>query len=360
MKLREMITGEGVLFRMDGVRFACCFKGKREKQIQKLYKEIQNILRSNLNVQGNRISVGVSGGMLCFHSSANIYSVQSGITYALEQSKYEKNGELVFLESDIGESKKRNLEMYTEIRNSILDGFKGYYLLYQPLLNASTEQLIGAETLLRWRSDTYGEVPPGKFIHWLENDPYFFELGNWILEQAMTQATVILEKYPNFVLNVNTTYTQIGRSDFREAVQNILEKTGFPPQNLCLELTERCRHLDRDYLRQEANYFNSLGIKIAIDDFGTGYSSLDILFDFKVDTLKFDRTFTMDIESDKIKQTVIRTMSELARDLDVHICLEGIETREMIDFMQKYQIHSYQGYYFSKPISIEAFKEKYL
>lgn len=359
-KLHELIGSNGMLYRMDGVRFSCCFKGKNVEQIQHLYKKIQNELRTNMIVQGNRISIGVSGGMLCFPSSTDIYSVQSGITYALEKSKYEKNGELVLMESGVGESKKKNLEMYTAIRNSILDDFNGYYLYYQPLLNAATEELIGAEALLRWRGEPYGEVPPGKFIPWLENDPYFFELGNWILERAMTQAMELLEKYPDFILNVNTTYTQIGRSDFREAVRNILEKTGFPPQNLCLELTERCRHLDRDYLCQEANYFNSLGIKLAIDDFGTGYSSLDILFDFKVDTLKFDRTFTMDIEYDKVKQSVIRTMSELAQDLDVHICLEGIETREMIDFMKKYPIYSYQGYYFSKPISMEAFKEKYL
>lgn len=357
--ISECLDEDISFFRMDGVRFACCFKNKSVEYVKEFYKKIKKRLKYELYVNESRISISIAGGIVKFRSDDDIYSVQNGATYALEQSKYEKNGELVLFDNGVNEQKRKNLELVTAIRNSILNEFSGFYLCYQPLIDAKTEVLIGAEALLRWKKEPYGEVPPGLFIPWLENDPYFFELGNWILTRAMTEGKKLLDKYPNFLLHVNITYTQIGNSDFRNAVKRILQETEYPSKNLCLELTERCRHLEKNYLSKEIDYFNEMGIKIAIDDFGTGFSSLDILFGLMVDTMKFDRTFTIDIESNREKQAVIRNMSELAKDLNINVCLEGMETRDMIDFTKKYAIHSYQGYYFSKPIPMEEFIDKY-
>lgn len=359
-KLMEVLAGEGIVFRMNGVRFSCCFKNKSDEFVELIYKQIQHALKYKLVVQDKRMPISVSGGMLRFSSDSDISSAQNGVTCALERSKYEKDGQLVVFSSGDTEDTKKNLELVTEIRNSILNDCDGFYLCYQPLIDAETERLFGAEALLRWHKEPYGEVPPGVFISWLENDPYFFDLGNWILERAMTEAKQTLDKYPDFVLDVNITYTQLKRKEFRKAVKEILEKTGYPPKNLCLELTERCRHLDRNYLRQEVEYLSSLGIKIAIDDFGTGFSSLDILFELKVNVLKFDRMFVMDVESNKTKQSVIRTMTELAKDIGIQVCLEGLETRSMIDFVKKYPVHSYQGYYYSRPIPMGEFTTKYV
>ena len=104
----------------------------------------------------------------------------------------------------------------------------------------------------------------------------------------------------------------------------------------------------------------SLGIKIAIDDFGTGFSSLNLLSELPVDTLKIDRAFVRDIEGNKANQSIVRAVTDCANDLNVHVCLEGMEDRKMIDFTKRFDVYSYQGFYFSRPISLEAFTEKYL
>ena len=164
-------------------------------------------------------------------------------------------------------------EKYTELmsvmRKSITNGCEGYYLCYQPIMDAGSEKVIGAEALIRWHNDKFGEVPPGQFINWLENDPYFLELGEWILKTAMNDAKEFIKKIPEFVVNVNITYSQLSSKKFRQQVNSALNETGFPPEHLCLELTERCKLLNMDELKVELDYFSKMGIKIAIDDFGT-------------------------------------------------------------------------------------------
>ena len=303
--------------------------------------------------------INISGGAVQFTGDFDEYAVQNGARYALQQSKYEMGSELVLFNNERVEDNQNTLELIEHIRNCIIDDFKGFYLTFQPIMSADTETVIGAEALLRWKCEPFGEVPPGRFIPWLENDPSFFELGNWILKTAMTEAKVLLENHPDFVLNVNVAYPQMARHNFRNSVREILAQTGYPPQNLCLELTERCRHLEVGYLRREIERLKELGIHFAMDDFGTGFSSLDLLAAIPVDTLKIDRGFVRDIETNTANQHIVKAVTGCAQDMGVHVCLEGLEDRKMINFTKKYHVYSYQGYYFSKPIVMEEFIDKY-
>lgn len=358
--LLTSILGKQVqIFRMDGVRFACCFTDISERKLLRLYTQLKEEFAKGVLVGDTRIVINISGGAVEFSGNFDEYAVQNGARYALQQSKYEMGSELVIFNNERLEDNQNTLELIEHIRKCIIDDFKGFYLCFQPIMSAETETLIGAEALLRWRCEPFGEVPPGKFIPWLENDPSFFELGNWILKTAMTEAKVLLEKHPDFVLNVNVAYPQMARHNFRNSVREILAKTGYPPQNLCLELTERCRHLEVGYLRREIDRLKELGIRFAMDDFGTGFSSLDLLAAIPVDTLKIDRGFVRDIETNTANQYIVKAVTGCAQDMGVHVCLEGLEDREMINFTKQYHVYSYQGYYFSKPIVISEFVEKY-
>lgn len=198
------------------------------------------------------------------------------------------------------------------------------------------------------------------FIRWLENDACFYELGNWILERALTEGKPIIEKWKDFVINVNIAYPQMERVGFIEALSSILEKAEFPPENLCIELTERCRTLEQNFLTQQIKQIKDMGIKVALDDFGTGFSSLDVLSYLPVDTLKIDRGFVAGISEKVANQVIVRSVAQCANELGVKVCVEGIEDRELADFLKPYGPGSYQGYYFSRPISIEKLKEKYM
>ena len=137
----------------------------------------------------------------------------------------------------------------------------------------------------------------------------------------------------------------------------MLANTGFPSEHLCLELTERCSFLDMDLLRNETDFLKSYGIKIALDDFGTGFASLNLLRTLQVDCIKIDREFIREIETNPIDQTIVKAVTQCANELNVPVCVEGIENDALKEYMHQYHVREYQGYFFSKPVEKEEFKQ---
>lgn len=355
----DEVRGKGKVFRMDGVRFACCLENATAESIRQLYDTLREIAHHKIVIDGTRVAVTISGGAAFYTDLYDEYSIRNSVEYALHRSKHGKHGQLVIFEDKKYMDNYKTLECMETIRTCAINGFEGFYLCYQPIISSESEQLIGAEALLRWRKEPIGEVPPGVFVPWLENDPCFFEMGNWILKTAMTEAKPIVEKYPDFTLNINLAYPQLANAEFIPRLKAILKETGFTPKNLCLELTERCRQLETEELQSCVALMKEMGIKVALDDFGTGFSSLNLLCTIPIDTLKIDRQFIMDIQEKPANQAVVQAVSECARSLDIKVCTEGVENREMIVFLKRYPVDSYQGFYYSRPIPMEDFLEKY-
>ena len=357
-KIKSYVNGWGIVYRMDGAKFAIGVRGMSQEQALEIYSRIQEIAKTEIVVENINISLSISGGAVAVqgHDTCE-HSILACVTYALERSKSEKHGELVFFDDNVEGSGKKKIELMNAIRQSVVKGCNGFYLCYQPLVRDGDGKTIGMEALLRWRQDLYGEVSPGAFIPWLENDTCFFELGNWILHQALTDGKKIVEAFPEFVINVNISYTQLERKGFREAVMQILQDTGFPPQNLCIELTERCRNLNTEFLKGELSFFRSHGIKIALDDFGTGASSFNLLRELPIDCLKIDQTFISNIQASETDQTIVESVIQCANKLGIRICIEGIETKQISEFVEKYKADTHQGYFYSRPVRIEKFVE---
>jgi EAL domain-containing protein (putative c-di-GMP-specific phosphodiesterase class I) len=262
---------------------------------------------------------------------------------------------LIQFHNDLNEDNRQRLEKLHEIRASIMHGYRGFYLLYQPVVDAQKEKLIGAEALLRWKNDTYGMVPPDQFIPLLEADPLFPELGEWILKEAIIASKQVLELNPEFVINVNLSYSQLEKPDFTDMVFRILDDMKFPPDHLCLEVTERCRLLDMDLLKNVIAKLKSRGILIALDDFGTGFSSVGIVKELPFDIIKIDRGFVRQIEESGSDRELIKHFSGLASLFGAKVCVEGIETSGMRDILQKFNVQSFQGYYYAKPLMLDQF-----
>lgn len=355
--LVSLTKGIGAVYRMDGAKFAIILPDATI-DVEELYTRIQLMTKNEMMVDGNHIPLTISCGVVkTDHADTGEYTIQASASYALDKSKHTKHGELVFFQDEFQEYSRTTLELLDVMRQSVVEGCKGFYMCYQPVVEADSRKIIGMEALLRWNREPFGEVPPGRFIPWLENDPCFFELGNWILEQALTEGKHIIKDNPNFVINVNVSATQLERRKFRESVLDILHRTGFPAKNLCLELTERCRAMDKEYLKEEIHFLRSNGIKVALDDFGTGQSSLELLCEFPFDLLKIDRGFVRDIEMNHAAQVVVDSIVQCANGLGMQVCVEGVENEQLRDFIRQYGAHSHQGYLYSRPIRMEQFME---
>lgn len=274
------------------------------------------------------------------------------LTYAYDESKFNKQGDIVEFCNNLRTDNIKSTAKLHSIRNSINNEFDGFYLLYQPVVDAKTEKLIGAEALLRWKNDKYGMVPPDEFIPVLEKDPLFPVLGEWILHKAMTDAKKIQEILPDFIINVNLSYAQLERPDFTDSVWNIVKNTGFDPQKLCLEITERCRLLDMKLLNNVMTTLRAGGVHIALDDFGTGFSSIGLLKNLPFDTIKVDRGFVQKIEEDEKERRLINNFTDAAGIFGSDVCVEGIETSGMRNILKDMSIHSFQGYFYSKPVEV--------
>ena len=215
---------------------------------------------------------------------------------------------------------------------------------------------VDVEALIRWELEPYGLISPGIFMEWLEEDPCIFDLGNWILRTALKDIGRIRDKIPHFFVNVNISAAQLSRKEFRDSVMTILTETGARPEELCLELTERCRDLDVTFLKNEVNFFHSKGIKIALDDFGTGNSSLSLALELPVDELKVDMSFIKDIEQKPQNQAVVQSIVDYANRTNTETCIEGIENQEVSDYIHQFGATWYQGYFYSKPVPIDQFE----
>ncbi len=344
----------GSCYRLDGTKFAIISAEASPEAAEKSYTRFRTFFRESFQVDGRKILLEVNCGALQLDRfELDFQTVYACLNFAYVESKSRHQGDMVLFHNDLNEDNRERIEKLHAIRASIMHGYRGFYLLYQPVVDAKTEKLIGAEALLRWKNDKYGMVPPDQFIPLLESDPLFPELGEWIIREALIVAKRILKQNPDFVININLSYTQLEKLDFVDMVFRVLDDIGYPPEHICFEVTERCRLLDIDLLKNVIASLKSRGILVALDDFGTGFSSIGIVKELPFDIIKIDRGFVMRIEEDEVERELIKYFAGFASLFGAKVCVEGIETEGMRDILQKYHVESFQGYYYAKPLQAE-------
>ena len=357
--LMDNVSNRGGTYRLDGSCFGIISMTLSEEALKENYEEIRTHFRSGIKIDDMDIMLELNAGMISLTDfDVDEQTIYSCLDYAYEESKIHKHGDLVMFDNELNDDNRKDMERLHAIRSSISKDYEGFYLLYQPVVDAATEKLIGAEALLRWKNDKYGVVPPDSFIPFLETDPLFPVLGEWVLETALSDARRLTEFIPDFVINVNLSYAQLEKADFTDVVWNTIRKAGFSPENVCLEITERCRLLDMDLLRNVIVTLRAGGVRVALDDFGTGFSSVGLVKELPFDTIKIDRSFVRQIEEDEREKRLLNNFTDMAGTFGARVCVEGIETSGMRDIIRDYGIHSFQGYYYSKPITIEEMMDK--
>lgn len=356
--LLRLMQNKGSVYRISGAKFFICFDSISREELQQLYNEIVNAFSNKIEVGSKRIPIKISGGAIFLEPYMNeVNAVRSRLTYAMNHSRYEHHGELVIFNDEVCRNNENQFELISVIHQCATHNFEGFRLFYQPIADTKTGTICGMEALLRWELEPYGLVSPGIFMEWLEEDPCIFELGNWILRTALEDVKKIHTEHPGFFVNVNVAAAQLERKEFRESVMRILKETGASPERLCLELTERCRHLDTNFLKKEVAFFHSQGIKVALDDFGTGNSSLSLALELPFDELKVDMSFIRDIQDKPQNQAMVQSIVDYAKRTNTQTCIEGIENKSVSDYISQFGATWHQGYYYSKPVPIEQFRK---
>ncbi|MFY8148100.1 MAG: EAL domain-containing protein [Prochlorococcaceae cyanobacterium] len=227
-----------------------------------------------------------------------------------------------------------------------------FRMVYQPIIQLDTGLTYSAEALMRWSSPRHGHVGPDQFIPLAEGNGFIIHLGYWSLEQSCEKFNLAVPAEAPISLSVNVSGVQLKEPDFVRNTLNILDRTGFEPRRLQLELTESTFIDEELSINDIISELRSHGIKIAIDDFGTGFSSFSYLQRFSFDVLKLDRSLISSLADSTRARVIVGTMQELAERLEFKIIAEGVETIQEMKILQEIGCHGAQGYLFSRPLEI--------
>lgn len=245
--------------------------------------------------------------------------------------------------------------MEVEMRHAIAND--DFSLHYQPQINEAG-QVVGAEALIRWHHAEMGNIPPGKFIPLAEQTGLIVPIGNWVLRAACAQLA-LWEGNPEtskLTLAVNVSASQFRQPDFVHNVREIVRLSGARASHLKLELTESMFVDNIDATVTKMNALRDIGIVWSLDDFGTGYSSLSVLHRFPLGQIKIDQAFVRDMLSNKSNMVIIEAIIALARNLNLQVIAEGIETVDQLTRLREAGCLAYQGYLFSPPKDVRSFE----
>lgn len=357
-RLIYMMDADKAVYRMGNSNYAFILRDASREEAAAFLEKIRARLEESVVLENNHFDLKIyASGIILDHYEGEISTVQSKLEYVLGKMRTRWDHKLMFFNDLVQINGDVDLDLMKVIHQSVLNQCDGFYVEYQPVVHAQTGEIVGAEALVRWKKEPYGIVPPGMFIDWLESNPCMYDLGNFVLKQALTDAVEFRKSNPDFFINVNMSAKQLERKTFCGVVMALLKETGFPAGQLCLELTERCRSMPVSVMEEKLLYLKQHGVRLAMDDYGTGSASSSVLLQTPMDEIKIDMSFIRGITDNQTKQALVRSMVDFANKADLKSCLEGVEDEKLQNYLRSFGATWFQGYYYSRPVQAAAMQK---
>lgn len=352
-RLKHTIDTNVKLYRFTEDEFMIVSSNKSTADILLLNESIFDVLQPTFKTSDFELNIIGHIGITHYpKQSISLEKVQQHTAEALYQAKQYGNYSFVIYNNEIESNLLRKLEMESYLKNAINN--KQLSVYYQPKINLATGCMVGMEALLRWEHPKFGWISPAEFIPLAEETGLINEIGEWVLYTAAHHNKQLQRLgFKPLLVSVNVSALQFQNPHFCNMVGEVIKKTKLNPEWLELEITESIvQNIKESFniLQQ----IKSMGIKISIDDFGTGYSSLNVLEQLPIDTLKIDKSF-IDRISYNNPSPLVKTIIELALNLELDVVAEGIETVDQREILHINGCMIGQGYLFSRPIDYYAF-----
>lgn len=256
---------------------------------------------------------------------------------------------------------KKNIETYRSFKllNDLKKAIREeqFIIYYQPRIDTKTNEILGAEALIRWEHPEWGLIPPNEFIPLAEKSGSIIPLGDWIFRNVIVQQKEWEKRYLNPIkVSINLSPIQFLQKDFIKKINQAIDEYEINTELIEFEITETVVLENEDLFKESILSLKKMGFSIAIDDFGTGYSSILYLKKHTIDTIKIDRSFVADIEQNTISKEILDTIIILARKLNVSTVAEGVETLKQLSLLREMNCDEVQGYLYSKPVEPKTFE----
>ncbi|WP_108395409.1 bifunctional diguanylate cyclase/phosphodiesterase [Devosia submarina] len=331
--------------RVGGDEFAAFKLFKDEADLYSFISRLEDCIRTSLAFGELNISVGASIGLAIYpQDGGTLEKLNSNADLAMYRAKESVLESVCFYQASMDEIARERRSIARDLWNATENG--QMFLHYQVQKSVSTNQIMGYEVLLRWNHPERGPISPAEFIPIAETCGAILPIGEWVLRTACRAAASWPEPHK---IAVNLSAVQLANADLAQLVAAILVETGLNPSRLELEVTESAIIGDKQRALHILRQIRSLGVTIAIDDFGTGYSSLETLRSFPFDRIKLDRSFMVDVESNRQSKAIVRAILALGRSLEVPVLAEGVETSAQLELLSAEGCDEAQGYFLGRP-----------
>jgi diguanylate cyclase (GGDEF)-like protein/PAS domain S-box-containing protein len=355
-RIRDCLRTEDTLGRLGGDELVAVLPSVQDEMgIAEVAKRILKSLVLPFKIEGQEVFLTPSIGVSISFEKATPSDLVRQAGIAMYQAKREVK-ELLFFESAMGEEAPERLRLESDMRRGIEQN--EFMVYYQPKVDLKTQKIVSMEALVRWQHPQRGFVSPAKFIPFAEETGLIEPLGKIVLETACREAVKWQPATGEpIVMAVNLSAIQFRNPNLVEEVNDVLIRTGLPPQALELEITESAVLGDVNATIATLEELKKLGIRLAIDDFGTGYSNLGHLRKFPVDVLKIDQSFVRGMTGALDDTPIVEAVISLAKALELHVVAEGVETAQQMEQLKGMGCDLGQGYYFAKPLPSGAISE---
>ena len=332
------------------------------KDADKLYDKVREAIDRFIETNEFKVMYTVSGGIVPFAAlKGNQCSEALKLTdFALNEAKKLGRNRCYIFNGETYRKFLRKREITQELREAVINGFQGFTAFYQPVFAEDKKVPYGAEALMRFTSEKFGMISPAEFIPILEETGLIIPAGRWMMKEAMGKCSEIRKILSGFRMSINISQVQASKSDVIQDISAEMKRTGLPLEAVIVELTES------DLLEQNINEkhflteLKRMGISLALDDFGTGYSNFHYLSELKPEIIKIDRSFTAKAVADEQEYYLLNQFCTMIHNLDMKICIDGIESAQEWLKIPKLCPEFTQGYFWGKPCGYEEFVRKFV
>jgi diguanylate cyclase (GGDEF)-like protein len=343
-RINEILENADLVARLGGDEFAIIVERPAGGALEAFINKITGHLRMPYNIWGSTAYCSASFGVRVFDAfTTDSNQILKHADLALYDAKKAGKAQWRMFTPLLEASTKARVQTASELERAIDDSELLVY--FQPVVDARSHKMIGAETLLRWQHPTRGLVYPEQFIEAAEANGLITRMGEWVIRAALAEAA----RLPDHVkVAVNISPLQVHSATLVSTIINALAANMISPNRFELEITESVLMMDTEFTLKRLHQIKDLGVRIALDDFGTGYSSLSYLRAFPFDKIKIDKSFVKDIESRADSRAITIATLNLAKSLSMRCTAEGVETLFQADFLRDHGCDELQGFFISR------------
>ncbi len=346
-----------LLSRTTRDHFCMLLRYKNEEELQhRVYAMLEMASEFPVDKQGGKHKAAFRCGIYLIQGNEEINMIRSRADMARKSQEKSVFNSVAFYDKDSFAKELEKKELESDIREAIKK--RELEVFYQPKYSIHTEKMVGAEALIRWKHPKRGMVSPEKFIPICEENGFIRELDFYVFEEVCIQLKE-WKRHGKNLLKISVNFSRVHLNDpaFVDKLVARILYHGLQPSMIEIELTESVAHHEMGTLLDVMRKIKEEGFGLSMDDFGSGYSSLNLLREMPVDVLKLDKGFLDDCSGDSStrEKRIIAHVISMAKDLEITVLAEGVETKQQKDFLKESRCDMIQGYYYAKPMPVEAF-----